>query len=210
MDITLYSYWRSSSSWRVRIVLACKGIEYNYQAVNLLQHENTDEQFLNKNPMGQVPTLVTPDIALGQSLAIIQYLEHKYPEPSLVPKDLVKMAKMWEICEIINSGIQPVQNLPVLEKIDQLGGNRKEWAQSVISEGLCSVEEILKTTSGLYCIGDEITIADACLIPQLYNARRFELSLDNFPYINAIADRLFQRPEFQRAHPDNQPDANPI
>ena len=207
MDVTLYSYWRSSASWRVRIILACKNIDYDYQAVNLLQGQNSSEDYLRNNPLGQVPTLVSSGFSLTQSLAIIHYLEQKYPEPALVPKSLNEMARMWEICEIINSGIQPLQNLPVLEKIESLGGNKKEWAQGVISEGFQSVEAILANTAGTCCIGDEVSVADACLVPQIYNARRFEVSLDQYPNINRISEHLATLPAFQKAHPDSQPDA---
>ena len=206
MDLTLYSYWRSSASWRVRIVLSLKNLEYDYHAINLMQGQNTSEEYLRNNPLGQVPTLVSSDFSLTQSLAIIHYLEQKYPDHSLVPKSLNEMARMWEICEIINSGIQPLQNSFFLSKIESLGGTGIEWAKGVISEGLQSVEAILVNTAGIYCIGNEISIADVCLVPQVYNARRFEGSVDQYPNIKRISDHLSTLPAFQKAHADSQSD----
>ena len=191
----------------MRIVLALKNIEYSYQGINIVNGENLTLDYLQKNPLGQVPALVTPTISLTQSLAIIQYLEAVHPLPSLIPSSPYQLGKMWEICEIINSGIQPIQNNHILNKIESFGQNKKEWAQAVITEGLQSVENILKTTAGLYCIGDAVSIADVCLVPQVYNSLRFDLDINNFPIIKRVYESLLSLSAFQTSHPSNQPDA---
>ena len=126
MNYILHSYCHSSSAWRVRIVLYIKGIPFKYQTVDLLEKDHLEEKFAKLNPMHQIPVLETPDLKLSQSLAIFRYLEAKHKDPSMLPNNIELEAKMWEICEIINSGIQPLQNLSTLKKIKDLGGNQKE------------------------------------------------------------------------------------
>ena len=207
MDISLYSYWRSSCSWRVRIVLAHKNIDYATIPIHLLQQKNVAPEYLEKNPLGQVPALSYNNFTLSQSLAIIHYIEQKHPEHSLLPASLEDQARVWEICEIINSGIQPLQNLPILELAEKAGISRKEWAQKVISEGLEAIEGILVHTAGTYCVGDSVTLADACLIPQVYNAVRFEVDLSAFPNVSRINELCSTLSAFQKSHPSAQPDA---
>lgn len=207
MDLTLYGYWRSSASWRIRIVLALKNLDFNYVPVNLLQGGNISDEYLQKNPLGQVPFFVDGAFSLAQSLAIIHYIESKYPDRPLIPANIEQMAKVWEIAEIVNSGIQPLQNLPILDLAEKSGISKKEWAQSVIKEGFVAIEEILKNTAGNYCVGDMITVADICLVPQIYNAKRFEVDMSVFPIISRIGDALALLPAFIKAHPDSQPDA---
>ncbi|OMJ79704.1 hypothetical protein SteCoe_20224 [Stentor coeruleus] len=207
MDLTLYGYWRSSASWRVRIALALKNIEFNYIPVNLLQGGNTSAEYLQKNPLGQVPTFVDGSFSLTQSFAIIHYIESKYPDGPLIPANIEQMARMWEIAEIVNSGIQPLQNLPILDLAEKSGISKKEWAQTVINEGFVAIEQILRNTAGNYCVGDQITVADICLVPQIYNAKRFEVDMSAFPIISRIGDALNLLPAFVKAHPDSQSDA---
>lgn len=206
--LKLYSYWRSSASYRIRIVLECKELEYKYIPIDIVNGQNKSDEFLEENPLGQVPVLVTDEVTLTQSLAIMSYLEAKYPECSLIPKDLKMMGKMWEICEIVNSGIQPFQNLPILNKLETLGVNRIEWGQKIITDGFQAIEKILETTAGTYSIGNELSLADACLLPQVYSSRRFQVNLEAFPIIKRVSDTLYQLPSFVRAHPEYQPDAN--
>lgn len=207
MDISLYSYWRSSCSWRVRTVLDYKNLDYTTIPIHLLQQNNVAPEYLEKNPLGQVPTLIYNNFSLTQSLAIIYYLESKHPEPSLLPQSLEDRARVWEICEIINSGIQPLQNLPILDLAEKAGMTKKEWAQKVISEGLHSIEQLISNTAGNFCLGDSVTLADVLLIPQVYNAKRFEVDLTSLPNISRINDYCLGLSYFQKSHPSSQPDA---
>ncbi|CAG9312136.1 unnamed protein product [Blepharisma stoltei] len=207
MDYTLFSYWRSSCSWRVRIVLSIKNIPHHYHAINLLSGEQKGDEFIEKNPLKQVPYLHGEGVGISQSLAIIHYLEDIQPTPSVLPSTPILRAKMWEICEIINSWIQPLQNLTIINRIEALGGNKTEWAAEVITDGLRAVERVLEQVAGTYCVGDQLTIADACLVPQVYNARRFNVDLTPFPIVSRVTEALLALPEIQRAAPENQPDA---
>ncbi|XP_017687050.1 PREDICTED: maleylacetoacetate isomerase isoform X4 [Lepidothrix coronata] len=151
----LYSYFRSSCSWRVRIALALKGISYDLVPVNLVKDggQQFSAEFKALNPMKQVPALKIDGITLSQSLAIIHYLEETRPNPSLLPQDPKKRAQVRMIADHIVSGIQPLQNLGVLK---QIGERKMEWAQNYISSGFQALEQILQHTAGRYCVGDEI------------------------------------------------------
>ena len=166
--VILYNYWRSSASWRVRIALNWKGIPFDYVPVHLLKdggQQNKDE-YKKLNPMGRVPALVIDGHTLAESVAILEYLEETRKERPLLPADAVKRALVRQLVEIINSGVQPLQNVSVLAKIgDEYKQDRKEWAQTYIKKGLAAFEEIVATSRGKYCVGDEVTFADACLIP---------------------------------------------
>ncbi|XP_022799081.1 maleylacetoacetate isomerase-like isoform X2 [Stylophora pistillata] len=169
----LYSYFRSSCSWRVRTALALKGIEYDTHAVHLLKDggQQFSDEFKKLNPMGYVPALVIDGHTLADSLSIIEYLDETRPDPPLLPRDdPFKKALARQVSQTIASGIQPIQNLSVLK---YLGDERKtEWGHHWINKGFCNLEKILERTSGKYCVGDEITMADLCLVPQVYNANR--------------------------------------
>ncbi|XP_051872045.1 maleylacetoacetate isomerase isoform X1 [Pristis pectinata] len=205
----LYSYFRSSCSWRVRIALAFKGIEYEQVAVNLIkdggqQHSNS---FKALNPMKQVPTLSIDGIVLSQSMAIIHYLEETRPSPRLLPTDPKKRAQVRMISDHITSGIQPLQNLLVLQRLGE--EQRLEWAQHFITNGLQALESLLQQMSGRYCVGDEVTMADLCLVPQVYNAIRFKVDLAPFPSITKINNSLLELEPFKVSHPSCQPDSPP-
>ncbi|XP_076821961.1 putative maleylacetoacetate isomerase 2 [Clavelina lepadiformis] len=206
MALKLYSYWRSSCSWRVRVCLALKKQEYEYIPIHLVKDggEQRKESFRNVNPMAQVPTFVHGDVIISQSMAIMDYIDNKFEGYSLLPKDLALRAKVKEICEIICSGIQPIQNLSVLQKIGE--ANKMEWAHHWIQSGFDSLEKVLQKSSGKYCVGDDITMADACLVPQVYNANRFKVDMSKYPNISRIEKSLAEQPAFIKAHPDNQPD----
>ncbi|XP_012869472.1 PREDICTED: maleylacetoacetate isomerase [Dipodomys ordii] len=167
----LYSYFRSSCSWRVRIALALKGINYETVPINLIKDggQQFSEEFEALNPMKQVPALKIDGIIIGQSLAIIEYLEETRPTPRLLPQDPKKKASVRMISDLISSGIQPLQNLSVLK---QMGDNPQPWAQKVIISGFDALEKILQSTAGKYCVGDEVSMADLCLVPQVANAER--------------------------------------
>ncbi|XP_076407260.1 maleylacetoacetate isomerase isoform X4 [Peromyscus maniculatus bairdii] len=166
----LYSYFRSSCSWRVRIALALKGIDYETVPINLVKDggQQFSEDFQTLNPMKQVPALKIDGIVIGQSLAIMEYLEETRPTPRLLPQDPQKKAIVRMISDLIASGIQPLQNLSVLKQVGQ--EKQLPWAQKVITSGFNALEQILQSTAGKYCVGDEVTMADVCLAPQVANA----------------------------------------
>lgn len=199
----LYSYFRSSCSWRVRIVLAHKGIEYDTKPIHLLNQEQVSDEYKQLNPMGQVPALVVNDRTLTQSLSIMEYLEEAYPQKPLLPKDLLLRAKVREVCEIIGSGIQPLQNLSVLQKV---GEGKMEWGHFYINKGFVALEQVLAKSAGKYSVGDEISFADCCLVPQVFNANRFKVDMAAFPTISRVHDALSSLETFKAAHPTNQPD----
>ncbi|XP_069807065.1 maleylacetoacetate isomerase isoform X2 [Dendropsophus ebraccatus] len=204
----LFSYFRSSCSWRVRIALTLKGIEYEQRPVNLIQaggQQLTDE-YRRVNPMQQVPALRIDGVTLSQSLAIIEYLEETRPQPPLLPRDPIKRGQCRMISDLIASGIQPLQNLGVLQRV---GDGKLEWAQHFISKGFQALELLLQDTAGRYCVGDEVTMADLCLVPQVANADRFQVALGQFPTISRINQALLQLEAFQVTHPSRQPDTPP-
>ncbi|XP_069885044.1 maleylacetoacetate isomerase isoform X3 [Dipodomys merriami] len=153
--------------------------------------------------MKQVPALKIDGIIIGQSLAIIEYLEETRPTPRLLPQDPKKKASVRMISDLISSGIQPLQNLSVLK---QMGDNPQPWAQKVIISGFDALEKILQSTAGKYCVGDEVSMADLCLVPQVANAERFNVDLTPYPTINHINKTLLALEAFQVSHPSRQPD----
>ncbi|CAI5456425.1 unnamed protein product [Caenorhabditis angaria] len=206
----LYSYWRSSCAWRVRIALAIKGIEYDYKTVNLLSQEELNApEFVKINPAKRVPALVVNNgEAITESLAIVEYLEDIHPENSLFPKDPVKRAYAREIALHITSGMQPLQNSSVLKFLNtKEAGSGAKWAQHWLTVGFGALEQLLAKHSGKYCVGDEVTVADLCIPSIVYNANRFNIDLTPFPNVKRIDSNLAILPEFIAAIPDNQPDA---
>ncbi|KAJ7988627.1 hypothetical protein DPEC_G00311170 [Dallia pectoralis] len=201
----LHGYFRSSCSWRVRIAFALKGIEFDQVPVNLIKdggHQFTDH-YKQLNPMQQVPAVHIDGITLSQSLAVIQYIEETRPGPSFLPVDPKKRAQVRMISDIIASGIQPLQNLCVLQRI---GDQKLQWAQHFIQRGFEALEPILEETAGTYCVGDEISMADICLVPQVYNAERFKVDVDQFPTIKRLNQTLMEVDAFKESHPSCQPD----
>lgn len=205
----LYSYWRSSCSWRVRLALQLKGIEYEYRAVNLLKGEHKSDEYKKINAASMVPSLVFLDgpvpVAISQSISILEYLEEAYPTARrLLPNEPLQRAHVRHVVNTIACDIQPLQNLRILHMLEE--EKRSTWGCSVITNGLRAVEELVKVHSGKYCIGDEVTLADVVLVPQLYNASRFHVDMDEFPTLVKIAEGLAELPEFVRAHANQQPD----
>jgi maleylpyruvate isomerase len=211
----LYSYWRSSASWRVRIALALKGVEYEYRAVHLVKDggEQHSELYHLLNPARLLPTLEIDGHRISESLAILRYLDETRPEPPLVPRDPYLAAKAWQIAEMINAGTQPLQNLRVMQRLGtQFGASPDEqraWSAHWIGTGLEAVETLLAEIDGVFCVGNDVTVADLCLVPQVYNARRFGVDLSDLPHILTAEATLSSLPAFEAAHPDAQPDAQP-
>jgi len=204
----LYSFWASSCAWRVRIALKIVGLEVEHRAVNLRQKENHQTEFGDKNPMKQVPCLVIDGMSLGQSMAILEYI-NDISGGKLLPLDIKLRAKVRMICEMINSGIQPLQNSGTLFKYSDQQNERDDWANHFISKGLAAVEKVLEGTAGGMCVGNEVTLADICLIPQLANAIKYKCDMSLYPTIMRINDNLKNRPEFVSASPARQADAPP-
>ncbi|KAM6916956.1 maleylacetoacetate isomerase isoform 2-T2 [Lycodopsis pacificus] len=201
----LHGYFRSSCSWRVRIAFALKGIEYDQVPVNLIKDggQQLTEQYKKLNPMLQVPAVEIDGITLCQSLAVIQYVDETRPGPRLLPADPKKRAQVRMISDVIASGIQPLQNLHVIQKI---GAEKVQWAQHFIDRGFQALEPILKQTAGKYCVGDEISMADICLVPQVYNAERFKVDVGQYPTINRLNQTLLEIEAFKVTNPSCQPD----
>ncbi|XP_034381167.1 maleylacetoacetate isomerase isoform X2 [Cyclopterus lumpus] len=201
----LHGYFRSSCSWRVRIAFALKGIEYDHVPVNLIKDggQQLTEQYKKLNPMLQVPAVELDGITLSQSLAVIQYIDETRPGPRLLPADPKQRAQVRMISDIIASGIQPLQNLYVIQKI---GAEKVQWAQHFIDRGFQALEPILKQTAGKYCVGDEISMADICLVPQVYNAERFKVDVGQYPTIKRLNQTLLEIEAFIVTNPSGQPD----
>lgn len=204
----LYSYFRSSCSWRVRIALAMKGIDYEYKAVNLLKNEQSDEDYKKQcNPQGSVPSFEINGHKMSQSLSILEYLDEVYPDNPLLPKDCpMKRADVRRLSLLIAADIQPVQNLRVLKKVVELNSDKMEWGKWAIDCGFVALERSLESTHGKYCYGDQVTMVDLCLVPQVYNANRFKVDMSKFPIITKIHEELVKLPAFEAAHPTKQPD----
>lgn len=209
----LHSYWRSSCSWRVRIGLAHKGVSYEYVPVHLVRDggEQHAADYLALNGLAQVPTLTWRHDGerrvLTQSLAILEWLEAERPSPPLIPNDAFLAAQVREQAEIVNAGIQPLQNLAMLQKLKAEGADAKAFGREVITRGLAALERSVTSSGGAFCVGEQVTLADLCLIPQLYNARRFEVELSAFPRLLSVEASCAGLPAFIAAHPDKQPDA---
>ncbi|KAM8915450.1 maleylacetoacetate isomerase isoform 4-T4 [Spinachia spinachia] len=201
----LHGYFRSSCSWRVRIAFALKGIEYDQVPVNLIKDggQQLSDQYKKLNPMQQVPSVEIDGITISQSLAVIQYIDETRPGPALLPADPKKRAQVRMISDVIASGIQPLQNLHVLQKI---GAEKVQWAQHFIERGFQALEPILKQTAGKYCVGDEISMADICLVPQVYNAERFKVDVEQYPTIKRLNQTLLEIQAFKVTNPSCQPD----
>ena len=208
----LFGYWRSSASYRVRIALALKNLEYDYEPVNLLEGAQRSDAYLAKNPHGLVPALETDDGALlTQSLAIMEYLEEAHPEPSILPGDAAARANTRAIAATIACEAQPLMNLRIQTYLKKEGGFSDErlsdWRNRWPGGAMAAVEKFIEGTAGAYCMGDTPTIADCCLVPQFYAAKRFGLDTSGFKLLNEIHERCSKHPAFEKAHPENQPDA---
>ena len=211
---TLYGYFRSSAAYRVRIALNLKGLAYDQAPVNLVKGEQKSDDFRTHNPLGLVPVLETDDgTQLTQSLAICEYLEERHPEPPLLPVDAEGRARVRSLAQLVACEIHPLNNLKVLKylvhelKLDDEA--KLAWYRHWIAEGFTALEARLasESASGAFCHGDSPTLADVCLVPQVFNAERFECDLSAYPTLRRITERCRALDAFAKAAPGEQPDA---
>ena len=209
----LYGYYRSSAAYRCRIVLNLKGIDYKLEPVHLLSGEQRSDAFRSINPQSLVPVLDVDGQIFTQSMAILEWLDETYPEPAILPADTDQRAHVRAFAQSIACEIHPLQNTRVMAYLrDELGHDQDSvirWNQRWIGGGLAAAEALLQRDGhkGGFCFGDEPSLADICLIPQLYNAKRYEVDLSGMPRIRAIQELCATVPAFADAHPAKQPDA---
>jgi maleylacetoacetate isomerase len=204
----LHDYFRSSAAYRVRIALNLKGVEYESRTVNLLEGAQRSDEYRSLNPQGLVPMLEIDGLRLTQSLSIIMYLASRFPEPALLPSDAGEAAHVRAMALSIACDIHPLNNLRVLNylksELDQPQEARDRWYRHWVSEGLAALEDMAAPRAGQFLYGDTPTIADVCLVPQLYNARRFSVPLEPFPTLARADANASALDAFARAHPDKQ------
>lgn len=190
-----------------------KGLKYEPEYVSLPRLEHRSDEFLRLNPQGLVPTLLDGEFAISQSMAILEYLEERYPTPRLLPHGLNERAQVRMLANIVACDIHPLNNVRVLKYLEQGASmdaaGRQRWYDHWVAEGLHAFEQTLKRyeMSGAYCCGDVLSLADVCLVPQVYNARRFGCELQDYPVLRDIAERCEALPAFAAAHPSRQADA---
>jgi maleylpyruvate isomerase len=208
----LYSFFRSSAAFRVRIALNLKAVEYEIVAVNLPGGAHRTAEFLAVNPQATIPTLDDDGTILWQSLAIIEYLDARFPTPRLIPLEPVARARVQALAQLIACEIHPLNNLRVLKylrgelKLDEAAVSK--WYSHWIAEAFGPLETfVVRWSGGRYCFGDSLSLADVYLVPQMYNARRFNCDLAPYPTLVRISQALEQEPAFARAAPERQPDA---
>jgi maleylacetoacetate isomerase len=212
--ISLYTYWRSSAAFRARIALNLKGVAYEPRFVHLVRGggEQHSPEYRAVNPQGRVPALVHDGHVIVQSMAILEYLEEVFPEPALLPHDAAGRARVRSIAQIIVSDVQPLQNTSVTQYLSDVlrldSPARAAWLNEWITRGMGAVEHLLANSAatGRFCHGMTPTIADCCVFPQVYSARRFGVDPAQFPTISRIATECAQLPAFAAALPEAQPD----
>ena len=210
--IKLYTYFRSSAAFRVRIALNHKGIPFEPETVWLLDSEQRAEKYRKLNPQALVPTLIDGANTLNQSMAIIEYLDETKPGPKLLPADPIGRARVRALSQYVACEIHPLNNMRILAYLkNTLALDQQHidaWYRHWCEEGLVSFEQqISDGKAGLYCHGDSVSMADVCLVPQIFNAKRFKVDLTPYPKTIAIFDRLMLLPAFDAAQPNKQPDA---
>ncbi len=214
--IRLYSYWRSSAAYRVRIALALKELDYVTVAVHLVRDggEQLKPEYRALNPQGRVPLLEHAGVRLSQSLAIIEYLDEVFPESPLLPGDAVGRARVRSLAQLVACDIHPLNNLGVLKYLKAQfaadESNIEKWYRHWIVQGFTALEQRLhnEDETGRFCHGDQTTLADLCLVPQVYNARRYAVDMSAFPRISQIDAMCTAMDAFQKAAPERQPDAD--
>jgi len=214
-EFILYSYFRSSASYRVRIAMNLKQIAYEYRAVHLLNNggEQHKDDYRQLNPSAQVPTLIHGDRVIGQSMAIIDYLDQVRPEPKLFPADAYQRALVIQACEIVNSGAQPLHNLNVLQELEKSfsagDAQKSEWSSHWIARALEALENLVAKRAGDYAFGNQVTAADCFIMPHLANADRYKVPLATYPTLSRLRGTYEKNPAFQKAAPAAQPDTPP-
>jgi len=207
-SLTLYHYWRSSSSWRVRWALAIKGVPYKHSPIDLLHDAHKSPDFMRLNPSGFVPALLIDGKCYGESMALLEWIEETWQHRPLLPNAPLARLHVRQLCQTIVSGIQPLQNLSAQHRHSDNKEAQKEWARHWIERGLQTYEQLLyEHHPGTYSAGGDITMADLCLIPQVYNAQRFGVNLERLPLIHTIYQNCLKTSECQESAPHNQPGA---
>ncbi len=210
--MVLYDFFRSSAAYRVRIALNLKGLKAERRFIHLRKGDQRSDGYRDVNPQGLVPTLEIGPVRLTQSLAIIEYLDEKYPLPPLLPAGAEDRAWVRAVALAIACDIHPIDNLRVLQYLErELGvdeAKRNAWYLHWIEQGVQAIERMLGARpAGRFCFGDAPTLADVCLVPQVANSQRFKMPLDRYPRIKAINEACLALPAFDAARPDKQPDA---
>ena len=211
-DLQLYGYYRSSAAYRVRIALALKQLDCKQLPVNLLKGDQKQESYLQVNPQGLVPTLATAEGTITQSLAIIEYLEETHPKSPVLPSKAIDRAHVRSMAYQIAMEIHPLNNPKVTQflmaEMDASEAEKLRWYHHWINVGFTALERrlTLSSSNGRFCFGDAVSLADLCLIPQVYNALRFDCPLQGYPTIGAIYDHCQMLPAFAVASPKAQPD----
>ncbi|MBX4972557.1 maleylacetoacetate isomerase [Rhizobium lentis] len=204
-EVVLYDYWRSSASYRVRIALNLLGVEHKSVPINLLDGAHRTPDYLALNPQGLVPTLVIDGKTLTQSLAIIEYLAETRPDYGLLPSDIADRQRVRALSYAVAMDIHPICNMHVvthLMTMTEKADAREQWMKHFIADGLRKLEAMIGEFNGAFSFGDRPTMADLCLVPQVYNARRWGVDMTDFRRIVDIDARCAELPAFQAAHPD--------
>lgn len=202
----LFDYWRSSTSYRVRIALNLKGVRYRSETVDLAGGAQKEADYRARNPQGFVPMLEMDGHRFTQSLAIIDYLDRSIPDPPLLPREAAERAHVLGLALLVACDIHPLNNLRVLKHLSgPLGQDevaRNAWVARWIAEGFAALEEMARPHAGRFLFGEQPSLADICLVPQVYNARRFAVPLDDFPLLTRVDAEASRVEAFARAHPD--------
>ena len=211
MALMLHSAWRATAPYRLRIGLALKGVEYDYVAVDLLAGEQREPAYRAVNPQGLAPALELGDgHILTQSLAILEWLEETRPQPPILPRSALDRAIVRAMANIVACDIHPLNNTRVGRKLKDLGLDDtavSAWIAGWITEGFDALEPMVARHAGMFAFGDSPTIADCCIVPQVYSANRFNVDMAAWPAISSVAERTAMHPAFAAAHPSRQPDA---
>ncbi|RAK57713.1 maleylacetoacetate isomerase [Phenylobacterium deserti] len=213
MPLVLHGYWRATAPYRVRIGLNLKGLIYELRSVNLAKGAQHDDAYKALNPQELTPALVTEDGAvLTQSLAILEWLDETYPAPALLPVEPAPRAAVRAMAALVACDIHPLNNLRVQQQLEAMGLDaeaRGAWSRRWIEDGFRALEPMVVRHGRGFAYGQAPTLADCCLVPQVYSAGRYGVDLAPFPAIRAVADHAAAHPAFAAAHPDRQPDATP-